>query len=78
MPVILAPEVWPVWPGEEAADLRRLKVPLSPYPSKAMICWPVSECVGNVKNNDPNLARAVNTGQSVTNPVRYDAKKGAV
>ena len=55
MPVILKPETWPVWLGEEPADLAELKSLLAPYPSEEMICWPVSPRVGNVKNNDASL-----------------------
>jgi putative SOS response-associated peptidase YedK len=33
MPVVLGPETWPVWLGEEPADPRKLKAPLAPYPS---------------------------------------------
>jgi len=32
-----------------------LKSLLAPYPSEAMICWPVSTRVGNVRNNDAGL-----------------------
>jgi len=28
---------------------------LRPYPAGQMIAWPVSERVGNVRNNDPQL-----------------------
>ena len=59
MPVILAPEVWPAWLGEEPADEPHLKSFLAPYPSDDMICWPVSPRVGNVKNNDPSLVEPV-------------------
>jgi putative SOS response-associated peptidase YedK len=55
MPVMLAPEAWPVWLGEEPADPRELKALLAPYPAEGMTCWPVSPRVGNVKNNDPSL-----------------------
>jgi putative SOS response-associated peptidase YedK len=55
MPVILAPEAWPAWLGEEPADARQLKSLLAPYPSEDMLCWPVSTRVGSVKNNDPTL-----------------------
>src|SRR6516164_7937440 len=48
MPVILAPETWPTWLGEEPADRAQLKSLLAPYPSEGMICWPVSTRVGNV------------------------------
>jgi putative SOS response-associated peptidase YedK len=59
MPVILAPEVWPAWLGEEPADEAQLKSFLAPYPSDEMICWPVSPRVGNVKNNDPSLIEPI-------------------
>jgi putative SOS response-associated peptidase YedK len=55
MPVVLGPEPWTAWLGEEPADLRQLKVLLAPFPSKAMTCWHVSARVGNVKNNEPSL-----------------------
>src|SRR5690348_2455654 len=42
MPVVLSPDVWPVWLGEEPADPARLKVLLAPYPAEEMTCWPVS------------------------------------
>jgi putative SOS response-associated peptidase YedK len=55
MPVILKPEAWPIWLGEEPADVVELKALLAPYPSDDMVCWPVSSRVGNVKNNDLSL-----------------------
>jgi len=55
MPVVLVPEMWPQWLGEDPADARQLKAMLAPYPSEEMTCWPVSVRVGNVKNNDPSL-----------------------
>ncbi len=55
MPVILAPAAWPMWLGEEFAELPHLKALLSPYPSDEMVAWPVSARLGNVKNNDPDL-----------------------
>ena len=55
MPVVLKPESWPVWLGEEPADASALKALLAPFPSEEMTCWPVSSRVGNVKNNDPGL-----------------------
>jgi putative SOS response-associated peptidase YedK len=55
MPVILGPEVWPEWLGEDPADPPRLKAPLAPYPADEMTCWPVSPRIGNVKNNDASL-----------------------
>jgi putative SOS response-associated peptidase YedK len=59
MPVILKPEAWPVWLGEQPADGPDLKALLAPYPSDGMIAWPVSERVGNVRNNDSSLIEPV-------------------
>ncbi|HEY1260495.1 MAG TPA: SOS response-associated peptidase [Stellaceae bacterium] len=59
MPVVLAPEAWSAWLGEEPADEALLKALLARYPSDDMICWPVSARVGNVKNNDPGLVEPI-------------------
>ena len=59
MPVVLAPEAWPAWLGEEPPDEAQLKALLSPYPSTGMIAWPVSARVGNVKNIDPSLVEPI-------------------
>ena len=59
MPVVLGPETWQAWLGEEPADARQLKAILVPYPSEKMTCWPVSTRVGNVKNNDSSLIEPV-------------------
>ena len=59
MPVVLAPESWPQWLGEEPADARPLKALLTPYPTEVMTCWPVSTRVGNVKNNDESLIEPI-------------------
>ena len=37
MPVVLGPETWPAWLGEEAAEVRRLKAMLAPYPIAARL-----------------------------------------
>jgi putative SOS response-associated peptidase YedK len=55
MPVILSPEGWPKWLGEELAAESRLKALLAPYPASEMTSWPVSTRVGSVMNNDPSL-----------------------
>jgi putative SOS response-associated peptidase YedK len=55
MPVILPPEAWSVWLGEEPADTDRLKALPAPYPADGLTMWPVDKRVGNVKNNDPSL-----------------------
>jgi putative SOS response-associated peptidase YedK len=57
--LILNPEGWPAWLGEEPADARQLKALLAPYHADEMTCWPVSARVGNVRNNNPNLIEPV-------------------
>jgi putative SOS response-associated peptidase YedK len=59
MPAVLKPEAWPVWLGEQPADVPQLKALLAPYPSEDMICWPVSARVGSVKNNDAGLIEPI-------------------
>jgi putative SOS response-associated peptidase YedK len=59
MPIVLKPQAWPAWLGEQPADVPHLKALLAPYPSDEMICWPVSARVGNVNNNDPSLIEPV-------------------
>ena len=59
MPVVLSPDVWSEWLGEEPTDPARLTAMLTPHPAKDMICWPVNTRVGNVKNNDPSLIEQV-------------------
>ena len=39
--------------GRSRRTRASLKPLLAPYPSDEMICWSVSACLGNVKNNDP-------------------------
>lgn len=54
-PVILAPEAWPAWLGEQPARRAAIEGAVRSYPSDDMICSPVSAHVGSVKNNDPSL-----------------------
>jgi putative SOS response-associated peptidase YedK len=54
MPVILEPKDYKRW--MEPADPDRLPVGLMrPFPAEQMTAWPVSQRVGNVRNNDPEL-----------------------
>ena len=55
IPVILAPETWPLWLGERSANPEQLKSLLKRYPADDMVRWPVDRRVGNVKNKDPAL-----------------------
>ena len=53
MPVVLGPETWPRWLGEEPVDAHQLEALLAPYPSEEMICWPVSQRVGKGNRISP-------------------------
>lgn len=61
MPVILEPRDYERWLGLEpggrnSGDTARPPEDLlRPYPAEKMVAWPVSERVGNVRNNDPQL-----------------------
>jgi putative SOS response-associated peptidase YedK len=33
MPVVLKPQAWPAWLGEQSAEVPQLKALLAPYPS---------------------------------------------
>ncbi|MGE5539063.1 MAG: SOS response-associated peptidase [Gemmatimonas sp.] len=55
MPVILPPDAYARWLGEEPADARALATLLKPYPAEAMESFTVSERVGNVRNDDASL-----------------------
>ena len=55
MRVILRPQSWPAWLGEEPAEPAQLKATLVPHPSDEMTCWPGSSRVGNIENDDPRL-----------------------
>ena len=59
MPVILPPEAWSAWLGEEPAEPGGLKALLAPYPAEKMALWPVDKRVGSVKNNDSALIEPV-------------------
>jgi putative SOS response-associated peptidase YedK len=58
MPVILPPDMWSTWLGEEPAEPDQLKSLLVPYAGE-MVAWPVSARVGNVKNNDASLIEPI-------------------
>ncbi len=54
MPVILEPRDYDRW--LDAADPARPPIDLlRPYPAEKMLAWPVSNRVGNVRNDDPEL-----------------------
>lgn len=52
MPVILPPEAWALWLGEEDGAPDSV---LAPYPAAMMRCWRIGDDVGNVRNEGPAL-----------------------
>ena len=59
MPVIIAPDDWPKWLGEEPSSGDELKALLRPYAAERLVFWPVDRRVGNVKNESADLAEAI-------------------
>jgi putative SOS response-associated peptidase YedK len=59
MPVILDPADYAQWLGEEEASQEVLEGLLRPAPAESMETFPVGLAVGNVKNNEARLIRAV-------------------
>jgi putative SOS response-associated peptidase YedK len=72
MPVVLGPEKWPAWLGEEPAEAPQLKAMLAPHPSEEMTCWPVNPLVGSVKNNDPSLIEPIAIAREARGVGRLD------
>ncbi len=57
MPVILAPDTWGKWLGDEPASLEELKALLVPCPDEALKLWPVNrQKIGNVRNKEREVA----------------------
>jgi putative SOS response-associated peptidase YedK len=57
MPVIVAPEDWAAWLGEDTAtDPLSL---LRPFPAEMMTMWPVDKRISNVKNEDRQLPEPI-------------------
>lgn len=59
MPVILAPEDYGRWLGEEAAEEEQLQRLLRPFPADQMTAYPVSREVNNVRNEGPQLLEPI-------------------
>jgi putative SOS response-associated peptidase YedK len=59
MPVIVAPEDYAKWLGEDEVDPVRLLQTLRPFSAEKMTCSPVDRRVGNVKNDEAALIEPV-------------------
>jgi putative SOS response-associated peptidase YedK len=55
MPVILPPETWARWLGEEPAERDEQLAMPRPYPAERMRVYPTSARVNSVKNDDGGL-----------------------
>ena len=55
MPVILPPEAWGRWLGEDPADEEELLGLLRPCPPEMVAAWPVTSRVNKVAENDAGL-----------------------
>lgn len=62
MPVILEPNNYQRWldPGDPARPPVDL---LRPFPAEKMVAWPVTDRVGNARNNDPQLLEELQPSQ---------------
>jgi putative SOS response-associated peptidase YedK len=61
MPVILAPEDYDRWLGEEP-DPRDL---MRPYPAEPMRMWPILTRVNKPKNDDPSIVEPIELSAAV-------------
>ncbi len=55
MPVVLEPDAWPAWLGEQAADVAALLKPSD----AAFRVWPVSTAVNSVRNDSADLLQSL-------------------
>ena len=56
MPVVLAPDAWPTWLGEDQADLEPV---MAPAPDGTLRLWPVSRDVNSPRHNRPDLVKPI-------------------
>jgi putative SOS response-associated peptidase YedK len=59
MPVVLEPETWDIWLDSEVEDPDELELLLHPGQTGTLVHHQVGQAVGNVRNNGPELVRAV-------------------
>jgi putative SOS response-associated peptidase YedK len=61
MPVVLHPESYDEWLGDDPRCVESLKELLRPYPSSEMIAYPVSPRVNSPQNQGEELIRQLAT-----------------
>jgi putative SOS response-associated peptidase YedK len=59
MPVILHPDTFDLWLDPDMEDASELTSLLRPAPTGTIVHRPVSQRVGSVRNNDPELIEPV-------------------
>lgn len=59
MPVVLAPDAWPSWLGEQDATETELKALLQPYPAASMRMWAVGRRVNRTGEEGADLLSPV-------------------
>jgi putative SOS response-associated peptidase YedK len=59
MPVIIAPEDYAAWLDPAVDDPMAIGTMLAPFPAELMRAYPVSTRVNNVKNDGPDLVKAL-------------------
>jgi putative SOS response-associated peptidase YedK len=60
MPVVLAPDGWSRWLGEQGTTPDELKALLVPCPDEALKIWPVDRAkIGSVRNKEREVADPV-------------------
>ena len=59
MPVIVAPEAWPLWLGAELAGPGELQALLRPAPASGLVRYPVARYVSDVRNDGPILVEPI-------------------
>lgn len=59
MPVILEPDGYAKWLGEQPATNDELRALLKPYSAKRMDAFKIGPRIGNVKNDEPSLVEPV-------------------
>ena len=63
MPVVVPPDGWDDWLGENPMTERAVNTLPRPYPEKAVAFWAVDRRVGNVRNDSPDLFVSLNGAQ---------------
>ena len=77
MPVMLEPEQWPAWLGEESGSPAQLQALLAPPADLPVEAYPVSTRVNAVRNDDPTLMDRAGPHDSTMNAANSAASPGS-